>query len=43
MKKIVYKFIKFFDLNVGWFFINGMRQDWHREQLRKKYGDNHEI
>lgn len=43
MKKIVYKLKKFFDLNLGWFFINGMRQDWYREQLRKKYGDNHEI
>jgi hypothetical protein len=34
------KFIKWFELNFGWFFINGRKQaDW-AEYLRKKYNDD---
>lgn len=33
------KFEKWFDLNLGWFFINGRKQDaWH-QHLREKYGE----
>lgn len=33
------KFIKWFELNWGWFFINGRKQERYAEYLRKKYGD----
>lgn len=33
-----YKFNKWFEINLGWFFINGRKQEqWYR-YLRKKYG-----
>lgn len=43
MKKFIFELKKFFDLHVGWFFINGSRQEWYCEELRKKYGDGKEI
>ncbi len=36
MKK---KIIKWFELNWGWFFINGRKQAAWGEYLRKKYGN----
>jgi hypothetical protein len=38
MKKIFYSINKWFELNWGWFFINGNKQDEWYEYLRKKYG-----
>ena len=43
MKKFMYRMKKFFDLHIGPFFINGMRQDWYREQMEKKYGGDDKI
>lgn len=33
-------FIKWFELNLGWFFINGRKQAAWAEYLRKKYKDD---
>jgi hypothetical protein len=33
------KFEKWFDLNLGWFFINGHKQEAWCEHLKEKYGD----
>lgn len=33
-------FIKWFELNFGWFFINGRKQNDWAEYLRKKYKDD---
>ena len=30
-------FIKWFELNVGWFFVNGFKRDEWQEYLDKKY------
>ena len=30
-------FIKWFELNLGWFFVNGRKQSAWAEYLRKKY------
>lgn len=30
-------FIRWFDLNLGWFFVNGRKQEAWAEYLRKKY------
>ena len=35
MKKI----IKWFELNLGWFFINGRKQKQWNEYLKQKYGN----
>jgi hypothetical protein len=35
MKKI----IKWFEINLGWFFVNGRKQEDWAEYLRKKYGN----
>jgi hypothetical protein len=37
MKTIMKKFEKWFDLNVGWFFINGYKQEAWKERLKEKY------
>ena len=38
MESMWYKLNKWFEINLGWFFINGRKQEhWHR-YLRKKYG-----
>jgi hypothetical protein len=34
------KIIKWFELNWGWFFINGRKQDSWTRHLRKKYGND---
>ena len=36
------KFEKWFDLNVGWFFINGYKQEEWIERLREKYPEEFE-
>ena len=30
--------IKWFEINLGWFFINGRRQEQWNEYLKQKYG-----
>ena len=40
MKKILYKLERWFDLNLGWFFVNGYKQDEWAAYLKKKYGKN---
>jgi len=38
--KWIYKLNRWFDLNYGWFFVNGYkREDWNKE-LKQKYGKN---
>jgi len=34
-----YKFVKWFELNLGWFFINGRKQEAWYKYLNKKYGN----
>jgi len=33
------KFVKWFELNLGWFFINGRKQSYWSEYLKNKYKD----
>ena len=35
-----YSFKKWFEINLGWFFINGRKQDQWGEYLRDKYGND---
>ena len=35
-----YSIKKWFEINLGWFFINGRKQDQWGKYLREKYGDN---
>ena len=37
-QELVNKFIKWFELNLGWFFVNGRKQSDWAAYLRKKYG-----
>lgn len=32
------RLVKWFELNLGWLFVNGRKQDKYVEHLRKKYG-----
>lgn len=36
------KFQKWFELNLGWFFINGRRQEEWIEYLKKKYPEDYQ-
>ena len=38
MKNILYTLRKWFDLNLGWFFINGRKQEEWFEYLQNRYG-----
>ena len=38
--KTVRKIIKWFDLNIGWFFVNGRKRDWWQTYLKEKYTDS---
>ena len=40
LNKMIKKINKWFELNLGWFFVNGRKQEDWAEYLRKKYGDN---
>ena len=31
------KIAKWFDLNVGWIFVNGRKRDWGEDYLKEKY------
>ena len=35
-----YKILKWFDLNLGWFFVNGFKRDEWNDYLKEKYGKN---
>ncbi len=37
VKKMLYNVNKFFEIHIGWFFINGHKQEAYYEYLRKKY------
>lgn len=37
---IRYKITKWFEMNCGWFFVNGRKQDTWARHLRKKYGND---
>ena len=37
IKKVSYLFIRWFDLNLGWFFINGRKIDSYNKKLKEKY------
>ena len=39
LKIILKKFQRWFDLNLGWFFVNGRKQEWWAQHLKKKYKD----
>jgi hypothetical protein len=38
MKKLLQKCERWFELNLGWFFVNGRKQAAWAAYLRKKYG-----
>lgn len=42
MVKKMRRIKKWFELNWGWFFINGRKKDSWARYLRKKYGDDGE-
>ena len=36
-----YKITKWFELNLGWLFINGRKQEYWNEYLKNKYKNRH--
>ena len=40
LNKMIKKINKWFEINWGWFFINGRKQEDWAEYLRKKYGNH---
>ena len=40
MKTLIKRFEKWFDLNMGWFFVNGHKQESWYEHLKNKYPDD---
>ncbi len=40
LNKMIKKINRWFELNWGWFFVNGRKQEDWAEYLRKKYGNN---
>ena len=37
MKDLMYEINKWFEINIGWFFINGRKTDWYNNYLMKRY------
>jgi|TARA_Y100000310_G_C20279051_1_gene621707 hypothetical protein len=37
MKNLYYKISRWFELNIGWFFINGFKRDEWEDYLNRKY------
>jgi hypothetical protein len=35
--RIKYKIVKWFEINYGWFFVNGRKRDYWGKYLREKY------
>jgi hypothetical protein len=40
MKSLIKRFEKWFDLNLGWFFVNGNRQEEWFDRLKEKYPED---
>ena len=40
LNKMIKKINRWFEINWGWFFVNGRKQEDWAEYLRKKYGNN---
>tara|TARA_R110000851_G_scaffold94706_2_gene205691 strand:- start:415 stop:552 length:138 start_codon:yes stop_codon:yes gene_type:complete len=40
MKELLYKLNKWFELNIGWFFINGNKALVYEDYLKEKYFTN---
>lgn len=40
MNIILYKIYRFFELHIGWFFINGQKREQWDQYLREKYEDD---
>jgi hypothetical protein len=38
IKKTLYKINKFFEIHIGWMFINGYKQKKYYKYLKNKYG-----
>ena len=38
LRNMLFKINKWFELNLGWFFVNGRKQDQWAEYLKEKYG-----
>jgi len=43
MKNLLKRFEKWFDLNLGWFFINGSKQEDWSELLKQKYPEEYKA
>jgi len=43
MKKTLKRLEKWFDLNIGWFFINGNKQEMWSERLKEKYPEEYKA
>ena len=43
IKKICYLFNRWFELKLGWFFVNGRKIDSYNEELKEKYGKGVDI
>jgi len=41
MKSLIKRFEKWFDLNIGWFFINDHKQEDWQERLKEKYPEEY--
>jgi hypothetical protein len=37
---MIKKIVKWFDLNLGWIFVNGRKRQWWESELKKKYKDD---
>ncbi len=37
MKRILRKIEKFFDFHMGWFFVNGRKEEYYYESINKKW------
>jgi len=42
MKSFIKRFEKWFDLKLGWFFINGRKQEQWSEYLKEKYPNDYQ-
>ena len=38
MEKMLKKLEKWFEINLGWFFVNGRNREWWENYLKEKYG-----
>jgi hypothetical protein len=43
IKKIYYLFNRWFDIKLGWFFVNGRKIDSYNEKLKEKYSEGIDI